>query len=135
MTDSATDYATGLKSRTVSSQQIRNVVPLSDSQRRAIYESGAYLQNGRPFTWRGGQGTDNHTRLFLVLGQDMRDWQPDIHQWIVFEGLQYEIYMADRLGDFVAWILSTRAAANNSIGTVLQVGQTDPLNLEETNGP
>jgi hypothetical protein len=137
--DSSTDYVTGEKTRTVQTRGLRNVVPLSDSQRRAIYESGAYLQQGRPFTWKGGQGADIHTRIFLILGSDLRDWKPDVHHWIVFEGLQYEVYMADRLGDFVAWILSTRASASQDMGTVLSVDETDELNIEqateESNGP
>jgi len=105
-TASVTDYATGETVRTVSSEIVRRCVPLDNTLRRLLFESGAYLNASRAFTWKGGEGVDANTRDFLVLGSDLRTIVPDSYAWIIYDNLRYEVSKVTMLANRTAYILS-----------------------------
>jgi hypothetical protein len=134
---STTDYLTGEKSRVTESAIIRRCVPLDNTLRRMLFESGAYLNASRAFTWKGGEGVDANSRDFLILGSDLPAFSPDVYSWVIYENLRYEVARVTALVNRTAFVLSCSAASAEEYGNeiVLSESQTVNITQEGVNGP
>lgn len=113
LTSSEMDYDTGIKTRDVSRIRVRRAVKMPEGVTRTQYISPNFTQLNK-FAITKGLGWDEVTNIFLFDGQDVRDFNFELSDWVVWNHERYEIKMIEELGNKAGWAIGTTRAKNDA---------------------
>ena len=102
MVSSATDYDTGLKIQDITKTEVRRVVKMPQNVARQQYISPYFTQTQKSFITKG-LGWDEVTDLFIFDGHDIRGYDFDVSDWIVWNHVRYEVKEVEELGNKAGW--------------------------------
>lgn len=128
--DSETDYKTGDKSIETIATQIRNAIVLPEDEGRHILQAVNYISASKAFTSLGGGQWVEGQRGFIFDAADLRDYQPSLTDWILFEEQRYDVQSIEKLATNAGWLVIAKHVKGQPSGgsAVVNVSQSTGLN-------
>lgn len=108
-----TNFDTGERTRSVSRYRVRRAVKMPEGVRRQQYISPYMTQTNKPFLTKG-LGWDEVTQVFLFDGADLRNFNFELEDWIVWNHERYEIKAIEELADKAGWMIGTTRAKSSA---------------------
>lgn len=109
LNSSETDYDTGLKTEDITKTRVRRAVKMPAATLRSKYVSPYFTQTNKPFITKG-DGWDEVTDLFIFDGQDLRNYDFALQDWIIHDSVRYEVKEIEELGNKAGWAVLTTLA-------------------------
>jgi len=109
LVSSETDYDTGLKDQTIESRRVRRAVRMPQSIARQQYISPNFTQTNKNFITKG-LGWDEVTDVFVFDGRDLRNYEFDLSDWIIWNHIRYGVKAIEELGDKDGWYIGVTQA-------------------------
>lgn len=132
MLDAETDLDTGEKTAVTDSFEVARCVVLPSTSLRKFFQSVYYLRESQQFTSQGGQGWDAMSRGFIIEQAQLRNYEFQVEDWIVYKGRRYDVQSIHELEDETGWLIVGKAVRGVRPETDHRVYVTDNMPFEET---
>src|SRR5262245_35561260 len=96
LVDSSTNYQSGERSNDVTSVSVRNCIILPEVLSRELFQGVSYLAASRSFASLGAQWQEG-VRGFIFDSIDLREFIPNLSDWIVADGQRFNIESIESL--------------------------------------
>lgn len=117
--ESTTDYPTGVKSIETQARLVRNAIPLPEQLNREVYQSVSYLASSRSFASLGGGQFHAGERAFIFDGRDIRGYEPNLADWLVYENTRFDITSIETLASNAGYLIVAKQVAGQPSGGVV----------------
>lgn len=127
---STTDYDTGEITRSITRRRVRRAVKMPEGVSQLQYISPQFTQTQKPFITKG-LGWDEVTNVFLFDGRDLRDFNFELEDWLVWNHERFEIKAIEELGNKAGWAIGTTAAKGEPAEELLFGSVESEIELEQ----
>ena len=119
VTEGRTDYNTGEIRRDFTNKNIRRGILFPSNVSRKNKTGPNYVSISKMFTSMGGPGWDESLTWFLFDGRDVGDFNFELNDYIIADGVRYNVSETVSLGNGTVWAIGTQTAEGE---TLLQGG-------------
>jgi hypothetical protein len=132
LTSTDTDYETGVTDSVWARFKIRLACLMPLEVSRGNYVSPFYNQTNKPFITKGGMGWDEASRLFIIDGRDLPNYNWALQDYIVYGGNRFDVVAFEEIGDKDAWAVWTSQAVGTLGQEVWEENQNQSLSIEDS---
>lgn len=130
MNSSETTYETGVIAESRSKITIRRGIKLPSKVSRLSYISPNFTQTNKPFITKG-LGWDEVTDVFIFDGRDLRDFDPQIEDWIVYNHTKFNFRVVEELGHKAGWVIGCSQARGELLKEIYSVHAFNYLEVQD----
>jgi hypothetical protein len=127
----ATDYETGAKTASKTAYPIDQMIILPATEARRFFATISYIGSAKSFVSPGQQGWDQGKRAFVIAGDDLRDFEFEPEDWIVYRNKRYDIEMIDVLEYDAGWFIMAKEIKGQVPQQIIYVNATTTLEIEQ----
>jgi len=131
MTSSSTDLKTGVRTNTKESYDIELAAVLSSNEARKYFASLSFISSAKSFVSPGQQGWDQNRRGFVIDGEDLRDFEWDPEDWIVYRDKRYEVEVIEALEHDTGWLIWAKQLKGNTPKRIINLNVTSTLEADQ----
>jgi len=131
LTSATTNYKTGVKTGTVANYNIRKAAVLPADEVRRFFASIAFITEAKSFVSPGMQGWDQSTRGFVIDSRDIRDFEFQPEDWIVYRHKRYELESIQRLEYDTGWLVIGKELKGTDPKEIIDLNVSSTLEMDQ----
>lgn len=118
-TSTTVDIETGRKTIVKAFMNLRRAIVLPSRMHREFFYDLAFIAAAKNFTY--GAHLDPEERRFIIDRKDLRGWEIEVGQWLVYQNRRYDIKEVSDFEDDRAYYVLAKQSIASSAGDVTEV--------------